>query len=46
MQEALLVPFSVLLDLVAIQQIKEEGAERKLTEEDETDEMLRLLDYE
>ena len=43
--EALSIPFSQLLDLIAIEQIKIENAERKLTAEEDADEFMRLLTY-
>lgn len=43
MQEALTVPYSLLLDLVAIEQIKHEGAERKLSVQEEQDEFMKML---
>lgn len=45
MQEALSIPFSLLMDLVAIYQIKIEGAERKLSAEDEQVEFMKLLQF-
>lgn len=43
--EALDLPFSLLLDLIAVHQIKTEGAEQRPTREDEAREFLRLLSY-
>ena len=43
--ETMSVPFGLLQDLVAIHQIKVEGAERVLTQEDEQDEFFRLLSF-
>lgn len=43
-EEALSVPLSELLDLIAVEQIKSEGARQKLTQEEEQDEFMRLLD--
>ena len=43
--EALSIPFSMLLDLISIQQIKEEGAKRKRSQEDEEQELMYLLSY-
>ena len=37
------VPFGVLLDLIAIDQIKRGELEAKPTEEEETEEFLRLM---
>ena len=45
LHEALSVPFSLLMDLVAIHQIKVEGAERVLTAEEEQDEFMRLMSF-
>lgn len=44
-QEALNEPFGGLLDLIAIHQIKVEGAKRKKTAEDQEREFLALLSY-
>lgn len=38
------MPLSELLDLIAVEQIKSEGAQQKLTQEEEQDEFMRLLD--
>lgn len=46
MREALSVPLSILLDLIAVQQIKLEGAERKRTEQDEQDDFFALLNFQ
>jgi len=43
-EEALCVPISELLDLIAVEQIKTEGAQQKLTLEEEQDEFVSLLD--
>lgn len=43
--EALDLPLSVLLDLVAVHQIKTEGAEHKPTKEDEAQAFMRLLTF-
>lgn len=43
--EALSIPFSQLLDLIAVEQIKNEGAEQKLTKEDEEAEFMHLLSF-
>ena len=43
--EALDLPLSVLLDLIAVHQIKTEGAEHKLTKEDEAQAFMRLLTF-
>ena len=43
--EALSIPFSLLLDLIAIEQIKNEGAHRKASEADEEEEFFRLLAF-
>lgn len=43
LQEALTVPYSLLLDLMAIEQIKNEGAERKLSKDEEMEDFERLL---
>lgn len=42
-EEALGCPFGLLQDLIAIHQIKTEGAERVLSPEEETDDLLSLL---
>ena len=44
--ETLTVPFSLLLDLIAVEQIKNEGAEQKLSAQDEEAEFFRLLSYQ
>lgn len=43
--ETLSIPFSQLLDLIAVQQIKVEGAKQKPTEEEETEAFLQLFTY-
>lgn len=43
--EALVLPFGELLDFIAIQQIKSEGAKRKPTIEDNESEFMRLLSF-
>ena len=43
--ETLSIPFSCLLDLIAVEQIKNEGAELKLSPQDEQDEFMRLLTF-
>ena len=43
--ETMSIPFGLLQDLVAIHQIKVEGAERVLTQEEEQDEFFRLLSF-
>lgn len=43
--EVMSIPFGLLQDLIAIQQIKVEGAERVLTQEEEQDEFFRLLSF-
>lgn len=43
--ETLSIPFSQLLDLIAVEQIKTGSAERKPTAEEEADEFMRLLTY-
>lgn len=43
--ETLSIPFSCLLDLIAVEQIKNEGAEIKPTFTDEQDEFIRLLSF-
>nr|DAE03761.1 MAG TPA: hypothetical protein [Myoviridae sp. ctZNX6] len=40
------LPVSCLLDLIAVHQIKTEGAEPKPTREDEAREFMRLLTYQ
>lgn len=44
-REALSIPFAQLLNLIAIEQIKNEGAERKLTAAEEENEFMKLLAY-
>lgn len=44
-EETLTVPFSALLDLIAIDQIKRGELEAKPTEEEETEEFLRLMRF-
>nr|DAZ76054.1 MAG TPA: hypothetical protein [Caudoviricetes sp.] len=44
-RETLALPFGELLDFIAIQQIKNEGAKRKLTIEDNENEFMRLLSF-
>ena len=43
--ECMAVPFSLLLDLIAIQQIKKEGAKRKPSAAGEMEEFERLLTF-
>lgn len=43
--EALSLPLSELLDLIAIEQIKAEGAKQKLTLAEEQDEFMKLLKW-
>jgi hypothetical protein len=43
--ETLVLPFGELLDFIAIQQIKSEGAKRKPTIEDNENEFMRLLSF-
>lgn len=43
--ETLVLPFGELLDFIAIQQIKSEGAKRKPTIEDNESEFMRLLSF-
>lgn len=43
--ETLSIPYSQLLDLIAVHQIKQEGAEAKPTEAEEMDDFMRLLSY-
>lgn len=45
MQETLTVPFSVLLDLIAVEQIKNEGARQRRTAEDATAAFEELLTW-
>lgn len=44
-QEAMGLPFGMLQDLIAIFQIKNEGAKRKKTTEEETEDFERLLSW-
>ncbi len=44
-EETLSIPFSQLLDLIAIEQIKHEGATAKLSEQEEDAEVFRLLNF-
>lgn len=39
------IPVGLLLDLIAVQQIKEEGAKQKRVVRDQEGEFLRLLSY-
>lgn len=39
------IPFGLLQDLIAIHQIKVEGAERILTQKEEQDEFFQLLSF-
>lgn len=39
------IPFSYLLDLIAVEQIKNENAEQKPTAQDEENEFFRLLSF-
>ena len=43
--ETLSIPFSQLLDLISVHQIKQEGAEAKPTEEEEMDDFMRLMSF-
>ena len=43
--EAMLLPFGQLQDLIAVFQIKKEGAVRKLTYDEEVDDFERLLSF-
>lgn len=43
--ETLSIPFSYLLDLIAVEQIKNEGAQQKATAQDEQEDFFRLLSY-
>lgn len=43
--ETLSIPYSQLLDLIAVHQIKQEGAEAKPTEAEEIDDFMRLMSY-
>lgn len=43
--EALTIPFCLLLDLIAVEQIKLEGAKRQPSEEEETAAFLQLLTW-
>lgn len=45
MTDVLDLPLGLLLDLIAVQQIKQEGAKQKRTALDEEAEFLRLLSY-
>jgi len=40
----MIIPLSLLLDLIAVHQIKEEGFEYKLTRAEEEEDFFRLLD--
>ena len=37
--------YGMLLDLIAIEQIKSEGADLKASDEEKTEEFMRLLNY-
>ena len=39
------IPVGLLLDLIAVQQIKEEGAKQKRVVRDQEEEFFRLLSY-
>lgn len=43
--EALDLPFEVLMSYIAIEQIKNEGAEQKKSVSEEEAEFMRLLDF-
>ena len=43
--EALAIPFSLLQDLIAVEQIKVEGFERKRTQAGEYRELMRVLAF-
>ena len=43
--ETLSIPFSQLLDLISVHQIKQESAEAKPTEAEEMDDFMRLMSY-
>ena len=44
-EEALSIPYSQLLELIAVHQIKQEGAGAKPTEAEEMDDFMRLMSY-
>lgn len=43
--ETMTMPIGYLLDLIAIEQVKNEGAALKKSEDEEADEFMRLLEY-
>lgn len=43
--ETLSIPFSLLLDLIAVEQIKVEGLERKHTAAEEDAELMHVLSF-
>lgn len=45
LNEIMALPIGFLLDLIAIEQVKNEGATLKKSEDEEADEFMRLLEY-